>query len=111
MPQYQGIPNIPNESIPQWQYDVLAAMKENLEILMGVRGDTPAVTTDLVRVSPQNWQLMTQVSARGEFTTSAATGVPTIADYIRLLNDVQLLASDVARIQDALNTLIKNTRQ
>lgn len=111
MPQYQGIPNIPNEKIPQWQYDVLAAMKENLEILMGARGDTPAVTTDFIRVVPQNWQLMTQVSARGEFTTSAASGVPTIGDYILLLNDVQQLAADVARIQDALNTLIKNTRQ
>lgn len=111
MPQYQGIPNIPNEKIPQWQYDLLAAMKENLEILMGARGDTPAVTTDLIQVSAQDRQVMKQVSARGELTTSAAAGVPTGVDYIRLLNDVQFLAADVAKIQDALNTLIRNTRQ
>ena len=111
MPQYQGIPNIPNEKIPQWQYDLLAAMKENLEILMGVRGNTPALTTDFIRVNVQDRQVMKQVSARGEITTSAAGGVPTATDYIRLLNDVQLLAADVSKIQDALNTLIKNTRQ
>lgn len=111
MPQFQGMPAIPNDKIPQWQYDLLSAMKENIEILMGTRGPGRAVTNDTVGVQPQRFQIMTQVSARGEFTTNAATGVPTIADYIRLLNDVQQLAADVAKIQDALNALLRNMRE
>lgn len=111
MAQFQGIPPIPNDRIPQWQHDLLSAFKENLEILIGQRGPGRAVTSDSVRVVPANWQRMTNVSARGEFTTNAATGVPTIHDYVRLLNDVQQLASDVARIQDALNTLLQDMRR
>lgn len=110
MPRYQGLPAIPNEKIPQWQYDVLAALKENIEIMMGARGPGRAVTNDTIGVTPQNFQVMTQVSARGEFTTNAAVGVPTITDYIKLLNDVQQMAADVAKIQDAFNTLLQNLR-
>lgn len=110
MPQYQGLPAIPNEKLPQWQYDILAALKENIEIMMGARGPGRSVTNDTIGVVPQQFQVMTQVSARGELTTSAAGGVPTGADYIKLLNDVQQLAADVAKIQDALNALLQNLR-
>ena len=111
MPQYQGIPSIPNEKIPQWQYDVLAAMKENLEILMGQRGPGRAITNDAVPVVPQEFQLMTQVTARGDNYLISGVYVPTLGDYTKLLNDVQQLAADVAKIQDALNALLQNLRK
>lgn len=114
MPKFQGIPAIPNEKIPQWQYDLLSAMKENLEILMGSRGPGRAVTNDRIGVAAQNFQVMTQVSARGDYVNTTAglnaSGAPTVADYIKLLNDVQQLATDVGKIQDALNALLQNTR-
>ena len=110
MPGFQGMPAIPNEKIPQWQYDHMSAAKENLEILMGSRGPGRAVTNDTIGVAPQTWQVMTQLSAQGEYTTSAAGGVPTIADYVKLLNDVQQLASDVAKIASGLNALLENLR-
>jgi hypothetical protein len=111
MPQYQGIPAIPNEKIPQWQYDVLAAMKENLEIMMGQRGPGRAITNDAVPVVPQEFQLMTQVTARGDNYLISGVYVPTLGDYTKLLNDVQQLAADVAKIQDALNALLQNLRK
>lgn len=115
MPKFQGIPAIPNEKIPQWQYDLLSAFKENLEILMGQRGPGRSVTNDALGVIPQDYQVMTQVSARGDsvFNTTqlAANGCPTLADYYKLLNDVQQLATDVAKIQNALNVLLQNMRQ
>lgn len=114
MPKFQGIPAIPNEKIPQWQYDLLAALKENIEILMGSRGPGRAITNDTIKVAPQFFQVMTQVSARGDYidTTAGlnASGAPSLADYTKLLNDVQQLASDVAKIQDALNALLQQTR-
>lgn len=110
MPKYQGLPAIPNEKIPQWQYDILSALKENIEILMGQRGPGRSVTNDTIGVQPQNFQLMTQISARGDNYLISGVYVPTLADYTKLLNDVQQLSLDVAKIQDAFNTLLQNLR-
>ena len=111
MPQYTGIPAIPNEGLPQWQYDLLQAMKENIEIMMGQRGPGRAVTNDTIGVVPQNFQTMRQLSARGDFVVVGAFNVPVLEDYTKLLNDVQQLATDVSKIQDALNALLQNARQ
>jgi hypothetical protein len=115
MARYQGIPSIPNEKIPQWQYDLLSAFKENLEILMGQRGPGRGVTNDTIGVVPQAWQQMVRVTARGDAnyntTQLAANGSPTLEDYYKLLNNTQQLATDVARIQEALNALLTNLRQ
>lgn len=110
MAKFQGIPVVPNSGIEQWQVDFLNAIKEDLEIMMGVRGPGRAVTNDTITVEPQAWQQMTQLSARGEFTTNAAVGVPTITDYIRLLNDMQQLTQDVATIQRALVALLQQMK-
>lgn len=114
MPQFQGIPALPMEKMPQWQYDLLLAIKEDLEILMGQRGPGRAITNDTVGVVPEERQLMTQLSARGDFyaidTGSGIINVPQLSDYVKLLNDVQQLASDVARIQQAFNALLTNMR-
>jgi hypothetical protein len=114
MAQYQGIPAIPSEQIPQWQYDLFAAMKENLEIMMGARGPGRVVSNDSVFVEPQERQRMKQITARGDFyaiTTGSGTfNMPAIEDYIKLLNDVQQLAVDVANIQNALNALLRNLK-
>ena len=111
MPKYQGIPSIPNEKIPQWQYDVLAAMKENIEIMMGQRGPGRTITNDTIGVKPQEFQLMTQITALGDNYLISGVNVPTLGDYTKLLNDVQQLATDVAKIQDALNALLQNLRK
>ena len=110
MPQFQGIPAVPNENIAQWQYDLLSAFKENLEILMAQRGAGRAVTNDTIGVQPAQFQQMRQVSARGDYVVIGAFNVPVLEDYIKLLNDVQQLATDVATIQDALNALLQNLR-
>lgn len=111
MPQYQGLPAIPNEKIPQWQYDLLAALKENIEIMMGQRGPGRAITNDTIGVVPQDNIVMRQVSARGDYYTISTFNVPALSDYTKLLNDVQQLATDVAKIQDSLNALLINVRE
>ncbi len=114
MPQYQGLPAIPSEQIPQWQYDILSAMKENIEIMMGQRGPGRSVTNDTVNVIAADRQVMKQLSARGDFYELTTSGgqifFPTRDDYVKLLNDTQQLAIDVANIQAALNTLLENLR-
>lgn len=111
MPQFQGIPAIPNENIPTWQLDLLQAFKENLEILMGQRGPGRAVTNDAVTTIPQTFITMRQISARGDFVTAGGFNLPVVEDYKKLMSDVQQLATDVAKMQDALNALLLNLRQ
>jgi len=110
MPKFQGIPAIPPEKIEQWQYDVLAALKENVEIMLGQRGPGRVVTNDTLGVEPADRQIMKQLSARGNYYTISGASVPTIDDYINLLNDVQQLAIDVSNIQSAVNALIANMK-
>ena len=110
MPKFQGIPAIPPEKIEQWQYDVLAALKENVEIMLGQRGPGRVVTNDTLGVEPADRQIMKQLSARGNYYNISGASVPTIDDYINLLNDVQQLAIDVSNIQSAVNALIANMK-
>jgi len=110
MAKFQGIPAIPPEKIEQWQYDVLSAIKENLEIMLGQRGPGRVVTNDSTGVEPQDWQVMKQLAARGDYYTISGVNVPTLSDYVALLNDVQQLAIDVNNIQTALNALLTNMR-
>jgi hypothetical protein len=110
MPKFQGIPAIPPEKIDQWQYDVMSALKENVEIMLGQRGPGRVITNDTLGVEPADRQAMKQLSARGNYYSISGAQVPAIDDYINLLNDVQQLAIDVSNIQQALNALLTNMR-
>tara|TARA_B110000977_G_scaffold35702_1_gene47728 strand:+ start:4193 stop:4528 length:336 start_codon:yes stop_codon:yes gene_type:complete len=110
MPKFQGIPSIPPEKVEQWQYDVMSALKENVEIMLGQRGPGRVITNDTLGVEPADRQTMKQLSARGNYYIISGVQVPAIADYINLLNDVQQLAIDVNNIQSALNALLVNMR-
>jgi|AntAceMinimDraft_6_1070360.scaffolds.fasta_scaffold10976_2 hypothetical protein len=110
MPKFQGIPAIPPEKIEQWQYDVMSALKENVEIMLGQRGPGRVVTNDSLGVEAADRQTMKQISARGNYYVISGVEVPTIDDYINLLNDVQQLAIDVSNIQSALNALLTNMK-
>jgi hypothetical protein len=110
MPKFHGIPAIPPEKVEQWQYDVMSALKENVEIMLGQRGPGRVITNDTLGVEPAERQSMKQLSARGNYYNISGAAVPTIDDYINLLNDVQQLAIDVSNIQQALNALLVNMK-
>lgn len=112
MPQYRGIAHVDASALKDVGTlgDIVNALTENVEILMGQRGPGRAITNDNVGVEAQNLQIMKQVRTPLGGTTNAAVGVPTYTEYTNLINDVQQLASDVAKIQYALNTLILNMR-
>jgi len=104
------IRDIPQQGLSEWEYAVLAAIKENVETIYGQRqGGVGAVFTDKVAsaVQAQNLQQMIQVSAVGAGFTITGSDVAGLADYRLLINDVQTLANDVARIVTVLNTLIE----
>jgi hypothetical protein len=97
-----------------WQYYMLNALKENVELLTGARGEkdnaSRAITKAAVTVTQAPAQTMRQVTAQGAAVNLDGAVVPAMDDYIELLKNVQALANDVATLRATLNTLIGQLR-
>lgn len=112
--RYTSIPPIPFSGIDAAVSQLLAALKENVELLTGVRGEPGNVSAALNRaslsVAPPPAQAMTRVSARGAGVTVSGANVPILDDYAQLLSDVQQLANDVAALRATVDTLVQQLR-
>lgn len=114
MARFSAIPNPPQSEMSGWQYYMLSALKENVELLTGARGEkdnaSRAVTKASITVSQAPAQTMRQVTAQGASVTLDGAAVPAIDDYVELLKNVQALANDVATLRATVNTLIGQLR-
>jgi hypothetical protein len=97
-----------------WQYYMLNALKENVDLLTGARGEkdgaSRAITKASVTITSVPAQSMRQVTAQGAGVNIEGAVVPALQDYVELLKNVQSLANDVASLRDTLNTLIGQLR-
>lgn len=112
-PRFAAIPAIPQGGLTDWQFNTLTAMKENLELLTGVRGtdnSVRAVVKGQVTVANPPTQNMTRVTAQGTGFTIGGATVPSLDDYGKLVSDVQQLANDVANLRATVNTLINQLK-
>ncbi len=114
MARFTPIPAIPTSSMSDWQYNTLSAMKENIELLTGARGEkdgtSRALTTGAIKVQPAPAQTLPSITAQGNAVSISGATVPDISDYAELLKNVQMLANDVAAVRNTLNTLISQLR-
>ena len=114
MARYTPIPAIPTASMSDWQYNTLSAMKENIELLTGSRGEkdgtSRALTSGSVAVKGVPAQTLPRITAQGSAVSIDGITVPDMADYVELLKNVQMLANDMTAIRDTLNTLISQLR-
>ncbi len=114
MSRFTAIPNPPQSEMSGWQYYMLSAMKENIELLTGARGEkdsaSRAVTKAAITVTGAPDQTMRQITAQGSGVTIEGATVPAMEDYIELLKNVQALANDVSSLRATLNTLIGQLR-
>lgn len=116
-PSYRAIPDISRDA-PTWEYDVLSAIKENLEILMGTRVAGMGAATTSVETSPAaTMQTQTRITAQGAGYQANSSGnlpasaqVPSLADYVKLATDVQTMMQDLTRVQAVLVALITEFR-
>lgn len=112
--RFTAIPDIPATGLSSWQAQTLSAMKENVELLIGVRGEktgaSRAVTKAQIGVAAAPDQNMQRVTATGAGFTISGVNVPSLEDYGALLTNVQELANDVARLRNTLNTLIQQLK-
>lgn len=114
MARFTAIPPPPQTEMSGWQFYMLNALKENVELLTGMRGErdgaSAAVTKSSVSVKPMSQQSMRQVTAQGAAVNISGAVVPAMEDYVELIKNVQALANDVAALQLTLNTLISQLR-
>jgi len=114
MARFSGIPALPDVNVDEWQTAVLGAIKQNVELLTGGRGESDEASRALLKgdlsVSQAGDPKFVQLSARGAGFTVSGASVPALADYVSLLQDVQALAADVAELRTVLNTLVSQLR-
>jgi hypothetical protein len=113
-PRYAAIPDIPAGGLTNWQAQTLAALKENVELLAGIRGErdgaSKAVLKAQLTLGSPPVQTMQRVTATGAGFTISGVNVPSLDDYTSLLTNVQQLANDVAALRNSVNTLIQQLK-
>ena len=114
MARFTGIPSLPQVGVDEWQYRFLNAVKQNVELLMGTRGEqdasSRAVLSSSVTITSAPDPSLVALSASGAGFTVGGAQVPSLADYQALLSDVQRLNNDVAQLRGTVNTLISQLR-
>jgi hypothetical protein len=114
MSRFAGIPSLPQIGVEDWQYRILTAMKQNIELLVGTRGEqdssSRAVVKSSVTITKAPEPTIRAVSAEGSGISISGAQVPSLADYQALVVDVQSLTNDVAQLRAAVNTLISQLR-
>lgn len=113
MSRFTGVPELPPD-MSEWELRVLSALKQNIELLIGARGEVDSASKALVRsdisvrssITPQFQAL----SARGAGITVSGVAIPTLDDYTALLQDFIKLSQDVATLRNTLSTLITQLR-
>jgi len=113
-PRFTAIPNIPQQGLTDWQFVTLNAMKENLELLTGARGNSAvsatAITRGSVTVQDAPAQSMQRVTAEGVGFTISGVTVPSLDDYVKLITNVQQIANDVAALRNTVNALLNQLK-
>jgi hypothetical protein len=110
MARFTAIPSVPTGNVTEWQGQIFRALKEDVELLAGIRGEadlaSKAVTRSQLRVNQTAQPTFSRVSATGKGYTISGQNVADLDDFGKLINDVQLLANDVATLRNVVNTLI-----
>jgi len=114
MSRFSGIPDVPQGGIDEWQALVLNALKENVELLTGQRGEVDGASRALVHgqfslPDVPNPQLV-RTTAQGFSVVTGNVAVPTFQDYANLLRDFNQLAADVAALRSVLDTVVRQLR-
>ena len=116
--RFTGVPAVPQGGFTDYQTVLIGAVKENVELLTGLRGEvdtaSKAVTQGQITVNEMGQQRMQQVSAIGAGSTITISGtsydLANLDDVSKLIIDVQTLAGDVAEMRATLNFLLRQLK-
>ena len=116
--RFTSVQAVPQGGFTDYKTVLIGAVKENIELLTGLRGEadvvSKAITQGQVTVNQMGQQKMQQVTAKGDGSTITISGtaydLANLSDVRKLIVDVQTLAGDVAEMRATLNFLIKQMR-
>lgn len=113
MSRFVGVPSVPL-SEDQNLVRILLALKENVELLTDQRGEpdkaSVALTAEIVDVPLAEAKFQAFTARGASVYVDTNTAVPMASDYVKLLQDFQLLAADVAALRAVVNLLITRLR-
>ena len=116
--RFTSVPAVPQGGFTDYQTVLIGAVKENVELLTGLRGEvdtvSKAVTQGQVTVNEMGQQKLQQTSAKGAGSVITISGtsyeLANLDDFRKLILDVQTLAGDVAEIRATLNFLLRQLK-
>jgi hypothetical protein len=113
--RFTGIPALPQSGVDEWNARLLDALKQNVELLTGTRGEVDGASMALLKSSITTSQVTDYnfrgLTAKGAgFNITNVGQVPAYTDYASLLQDVASLARDVAQLRATVNSLINQLR-
>ncbi len=114
MTRFSGIPAVPQANIDYALAQLLDALKQNVELLTGSRGEADGSSRAIVRgaltvVAPAD-PAFRRLTATGAGFVVGGAAVPSATDYVALLRDVERLAADVEVLGRTLSLLIRQLR-
>ena len=98
--RFTGIPAIPTTDMADWEAQVFHSIKENVELLCGIRGESDGASKAITNGN-------ISVSSMGQQDMRVVSGIVALAD---LVDTVQVLANDLAEQRTTLNTLIEQLK-
>lgn len=114
MARFTAIPDVPTRVGAQWEAQMLDALKQNVELLAGLRGESDnisrAVRRGDIRIRSVPNPTFTRVTAEAKGFTISGERVADFDDYTKLINDVQRLGNDVVLLRQVVNALIAQMR-
>ena len=112
--RFTSVPAVPQGGATDYQTRLIQTVKENVELLTGLRGEidaaSKAITQGQITTNPLNAQKLVQVTAKGTGFAISGQNVASLDDFQKLVLDVQTLATDVAETRAALNLLIQQMK-
>ena len=116
--RFTSVPAVPQGGFTDYQTVLIGAVKENVELLTGLRGEvdtvSKAVTQGQVTVNEMGQQKLQQTSAKGTGSVITISGtayeLANLDDVRKLIVDVQTLAGDVAEMRATLNFLLRQLK-
>ncbi len=112
--RFTSIPAVPQTGVDFVQGQILEALRQNVELLAGIRGERDLVSRAVLRgdltVVPPEAPTFRALTANGAGFVISGASVPSATDYVALLRDVERLAADVAALGATLSTLIRQLR-
>jgi hypothetical protein len=113
MQRHVALPEIvEGDPIPLWLLTLLSTIKEDVELLIGSRGEEDLVSRAIFRgdidVVSVEAPALTQITAKGEGFDISGSDVAGLDDHVKLINNVIALANDVASLRATVDSLITN---